>query len=128
MFEAISQQLPPEIITALCTYGADISSRDKRGRTARDYAKLLGNASYVDAIDTFLLETIRSKDGTKVEGWVLRSYDHVTDVARQECALTKKIREQIEHDWTMKEMGRLLENVSKIQVDINVHVLTANIQ
>ncbi|GAB1605030.1 uncharacterized protein LOC115220444 [Argonauta hians] len=81
LFEAISHDKPAELIRTLFHYGIDISLRDNKGRTARDFAKKLNKLSYVELIDEHIVELVRVGEKERLQKMILRSYNDILQLS-----------------------------------------------
>ncbi|CAI9733959.1 Ankyrin repeat [Octopus vulgaris] len=77
IYEAIARDKPLELIQTLLHFGLDVSLRDSKGRTARDFAKKLNKDLYVDIIDQHILELIRKGKTEMLQRMILRSYQDI---------------------------------------------------
>ncbi|XP_033750903.1 uncharacterized protein LOC117335091 [Pecten maximus] len=80
VYEAIARDYPDNFIISLFKYGANIASRDKYGRTARDYAELNEKPGYCRLIDTCVVEMVKECNIEGVEDLLRHGYDHLLDV------------------------------------------------
>lgn len=62
------------------SYGADISSRDCNGRTARDLAKKLQKEHYCKCIDEYVIKLVKDRRFEDIERLILHNYDHLLDI------------------------------------------------
>ena len=77
---AVIHNTSENIFKNLMAYGADVSARDSKGRTARDLAEKLQKPSFVYAIDEYIIKLIKDKKFNEVEQLILHNYDHLLDI------------------------------------------------
>ena len=83
--QAILRKCPGEFVATLLRYGANIALRDVNGQTARDLAEGLGLIKYVNVIDEFVYNTLRTADteisADRLDTWICQGYEHIVDVS-----------------------------------------------
>lgn len=112
----MTEKMSHVFITALLQYSLDISARDYKGRSPRDYAETLGEEQYVRCIDDYVLEAIRSGLVDKLEHWALRGYDHISCVLRHDTDDGKRLCEKLKDDRLLKRTGALIASLPKTKV------------
>lgn len=80
LFEAIEHECPEHFIKRLFYYGVNIASRDKYGRTARDYAEITNSPDYCRVIDEHVLGYVNECNIERIEALMVQGYDHLLDV------------------------------------------------
>lgn len=80
LFKAIECDYSEVFIRALFKYGVDIAARDRKGRTAYDYADYLKKTKYFDVLDDYIICLLKEARVDLVESLLLQGYDHILDI------------------------------------------------
>lgn len=80
LFKAISCDFSCQFVQALFKYGVDITARDDKGRTARDYAEHLRKLKYLTVIDEHVINVMKDCDVVRLQQLMLAGYDHILDI------------------------------------------------
>ena len=80
LFKAISCDYSESLIRALFKYGIDIAARDRKGRTAHDYAAYLKQTKYFGVLDDYVISLVKEGRVDLLEALLLQGYDHILDV------------------------------------------------
>ena len=118
LFDAIKHRLHVTVARAIIQYGADVGARDYKGRTARDFAEMLGEHDYVTLIDDHVLHEIGERNVDYIERLTMLSYDHVTDIVRPDRSRNQKLCEKLDENRLYKEMAKCLDDIPRLQVRV----------
>lgn len=116
LFKAILKDFSSNFVKALFKYGVDVSARDDRGRTARDYAEQLRKTKYFTEIDEHMIEIVKSCDTDKLQHLVLQGYDHILDITdNRGINVVNVLKHHFIPNDKKDDMLRLMEKVRAIQ-------------
>lgn len=114
VYEAIARDFSENFIISLFKYGANIASRDKHGRTARDYAESIDKPHYCRLIDTCVVEMVKECNMEGVEELLRHGYDHLLDVRDKDTS-----NSIVDIAWARSSaMGRLLRKTEAVKEHI----------
>lgn len=111
---AVIHNTSENIFKNLMAYGADVSARDSKGRTARDLAEKLQKPSFVYAIDEYIIKLIKDKKFNEVEQLILHNYDHLLDITDS----SKRTLVDIAKRSSSRQIYEVIKLTSAIQVGI----------
>ena len=80
LFKAISCDYSKSFIRTLFKYGIDFAARDRKGRTAHDYAEYLKKTKYFGVLDDYIISLVKEGRVDLLEALLLQGYDHILDV------------------------------------------------
>ena len=80
LFKAIACDYSEQFIRALFKYGIDIATRDRKGRTAHDYAEVLKKTKYFEILDDYVISLVKEGRVDLLEALLLQGYDHILDI------------------------------------------------
>ena len=80
LFKAIACDYSEQFIRALFKYGIDIATRDRKGRTAHDYAEVLKKTKYFEILDDYVISLVKEGRVDLLEELLLQGYDHILDI------------------------------------------------
>ena len=117
LFCAIKENMPLSFIKALLKYGADVTSRDVNGLTARDYAMTVFREDCVQCLDKHVFDTMRSRNITELNRYVMRSYgDIITNIVNGNSAEARSITHDLAEKRNMKPLADVMDRIPKLQV------------
>ena len=117
LYEAMQAGHSVQFIHHLLSLGRiDISTRDCHGKTARDYADSLNMDDYIDAIDSHVINVLKSRDLETPRNWVLKGYDHILDVIEGTSKNALDLQERLENSRLMKPVKNLIAEIPKLEV------------
>lgn len=119
LYEAIEQDYPEKMIKLLFKYGVNVASRDRFGRTARDFAEILENRDHMKYIDNHVLEVVKECLVERLEKIVLNGYDHVLDIVDKKGKTALKIAKK----HSSAQLCEVLVNYETSQVYFNDKML-----
>lgn len=116
LFKAVSHEYSHQFIRALFKYGVDISARDDKGRTARDYAEFLKKTKYFTEIDEYVVEIVKSCDMDKLQYLVLNGYDHILDITdNRGINVINVLKHHFTSNDNKEEMARFIDKILAVQ-------------
>ncbi|KAL5004081.1 hypothetical protein ScPMuIL_017537 [Solemya velum] len=121
LYEAIAKDYPKAFIKKLFHYGLNVASRDRFGRTARDFADLHNKPTYVKMIDGHVVKLIEQCDIERIEALILQEYDHVTDI----CNKRGKFAMKIAKSKNSRQLMEVLQNAHVTQKNKETMFLAA---
>ena len=80
LFKAIACDYSELFIRTLFKYGIDIAARDRKGRTAHDYAESLKKTKYFEILDDYVISLLKEGRVDLLETLLLQGYDHILDI------------------------------------------------
>ena len=117
LFEAMCSGHSVKFIRYLLSLGRiDLASRDYHGKTARDYAENLNAKGYIDAIDDYVLDTLKSTNVKTLQSWILKGYDHILDIIKGQSKAALDLRERLENSRLMKPVNNFIAEIPKLEV------------
>lgn len=111
---AVIHNTSENIFKNLMAFGADVSARDSKGRTARDLAEKLQKPSFVDAVDEYIIKLVKDKKFNEVEQLIFHNYDHLLDITDN----SKRTLVDIARRSSSRQIYELVKLTSAIQARV----------
>ena len=120
IFCAIKENMPVAFIKGLLKYDVDISARDVKGQTARDYAQSVFREDCVQCLDKHVFDTIRNRNMTELHNHVMRGYgDVITSIVNANTAEARAIQHDLAEKRNMQPFADVIEGLPKLKVDLH---------
>lgn len=120
IFKAIAHEYTEQFISSLFKYGLDISIRDKKGRTARDFAEHLKRSKYLTVIDDYIIQLAKDSEIEQLQHLLIQGYNHIVDVTDHRGINLTGIIKQQHMSPNKEELLEFLEKVPQVQSHISL--------
>ena len=117
LFEAIKEGMSIEFVKGLLKRGVDITWRDYKGRTARDFAEDMLGEEYIEVLDRHVLQVVRERNLKKLYYFITRGYDHLSSII-----YSSNNAEALEIAHDLREKRSYKEIVDLLDVTVNLQV------
>ena len=117
LFNCVKEGVPLPLVKGLLKLGADVTARDSKAQTVRDYAMSLGCYDYAKCFDAYVIDVMRQRDVNRLNQLILRGYG---DVIREILETSDPDVHAINHDLiekrSMQQVAATIETVPLLQV------------